>query len=212
MIDLPKIRRENLEKIRDKLGSAAELARKVERSPQQINDTLTGKKSFGPKIARYIEEKLGLRSGYLDEPHDLSETKLSKTKKIPLLSFVQAGLPSRSGDDEYDTWIDVDESEPDTAYAVVIKGPSMEPVFSEGQIVIVNPEICPKPGDYVVARLANNYENEATLKQYAVTGIDEYGRDIFELRPLNPLFPTLRSNEIEIQICGVVVERRERFR
>lgn len=35
MIDLPKIRLENFEKVREQYGTAAELARALERSPQQ---------------------------------------------------------------------------------------------------------------------------------------------------------------------------------
>ena len=63
MIDIAKIRLENLEKIRLKFNSNAELARALKRSPQQINDMLSGKKSFGSKIARHIEMTLKLPSG-----------------------------------------------------------------------------------------------------------------------------------------------------
>ena len=101
---------------------------------------------------------------------------------------------------------------PDNAYALTIKGSSMEPVFHEGETVIVNPDLSPRPGDYVVARIDNGCMNEATMKQYAVTGFDKYGRETFELRPLNPLYPTLSSQELQLQLCGVVVECRKRFR
>lgn len=212
MIDLPKIRLENFEKVREQYGTAAELARALERSPQQINDMLAGKKSFGPRIARYIEEKLNLGKGFLDEPHELTGTKISRSKKIPVLSFVQAGLPTDSGDNSYDEWIDVGDDVPDNAYALTIKGSSMKPVFHEGETVIVNPDLSPRPGDYVVARIDNGCMNEATMKQYAVTGFDKYGRETFELRPLNPLYPTLSSQELQLQLCGVVVECRKRFR
>lgn len=211
-MDVQQIRLTNFDKIRQKYGSKAELARRLNRKPQQINDMLAGKKSFGPKIARYIESTLQLPNGFLDEPHELTSTKLSNSKKIPLLSFVQAGVMTESGDNSYDDWIDVGEDIPANAYALEIRGASMEPVFHEGQIVIINPNLCPHPGDYVVARLDNTYGNEATMKQYAVTGIDEFGRDIFELRPLNPLFPTLSSQTNPLQILGVVVECRTRFR
>lgn len=75
MIDLPATRRENLQKIRDKrFTSNAELARAIERASSQVNDMLTGTKSFGPKVARAIEEKLKLPRGYLDEPRDRTGT------------------------------------------------------------------------------------------------------------------------------------------
>lgn len=84
MIDLPAIRRANLQKIRDKrFTSNAELARAIERAPSQVNDMLTGTKSFGFKIARSIEEKLKLPRGYLDEPHELEKVPLRYGKKSP---------------------------------------------------------------------------------------------------------------------------------
>lgn len=55
--------------IKDKIkeyGSQAELARKLNRSAQQITQWLNGK-PIGEKIARDIEEKLDLPYGYLDK-------------------------------------------------------------------------------------------------------------------------------------------------
>lgn len=212
MFDIAKIRLENLGKIRQKFASNAELARALNRAPQQINDMFAGKKSFGSKIARHIESSLNLPTGFLDEAHNLEGTKLAEGRKIPVLSFVQAGLPTDSGQNGYDEWLDVDDKTPSNAYALRIRGQSMDPVFHEGQLIIVNPNISPRPGDYVVVRLDGSYMNEAMLKQYAVTGIDSYGREVFELRPLNPLFPTLSSMENKISMLGVVIECRTLFR
>ncbi len=213
MIDLPATRRENLQKIRDKrFTSNAELARAVERASSQVNDMLTGTKSFGPKVARAIEEKLKLPRGYLDEPHEIEQVPMRFGRKIPILSFVQAGNWTNTGDDSFDEWIDVPEDMPDGSYGLKIRGKSMEPVFYQGEIVIIDPTLSANPGDYVVARVANSPDNEATIKQYAVTGIDRNGVETFELRPLNPLFPTLSSKEFEIDLLGVVVEKRIKMR
>lgn len=213
MIDLPAIRRANLQKIRDKrFTSNAELARAIERAPSQVNDMLTGTKSFGFKIARSIEEKLKLPRGYLDEPHELEKVPLRYGKKIPIISFVQAGNWTDTGDDSFDEWIDVSEDMPDGSYGLKIRGKSMEPAFYQGEIVVVNPTLSANPGDFVVARVANSPGNEATLKQYAVTGIDRNGVETFELRPLNPLFPTFSSKEHDIDLLGVVVEKRIKMR
>lgn len=213
MIDLAKTRRENLQKIREKrFGTNAELARAVKRSSSQINDMLTGTKSFGSKLARQFEELLTLPTGYLDEPHELEKLPIGRGKKIPVLSFVQAGSPTSSGQNSYDEYIDVPETMPDGSYAVKIRGHSMEPEFQEGEIVVVDPTLSARPGDFVIARVANSYDNEATIKQYAVTGIDRNGVETFELRPLNPLFPTLSSEDLDIDLLGVVVEKRIRLR
>ncbi len=213
MLDIPATRRENLQKIRDKrFSSNAELARAIERASSQVNDMLTGTKSFGPKVARAIEEKLKLPRGYLDEPHELEKVPMRFGKKIPILSFVQAGNWTNTGDDSFDEWIDVPEDMPDGSYGLKIRGKSMEPAFYQGEIVIVDPTLSANPGDYVLARVANSPDNEATIKQYAVTGIDRNGVETFELRPLNPLFPTLSSKEFEINLLGVVVEKRIKMR
>ena len=213
MLDIPATRRENLQKIRDKrFSSNAELARAIERASSQVNDMLTGTKSFGPKVARGIEEKLKLPRGYLDEPHELEKVPMRFGKKIPILSFVQAGNWTNTGDDSFDEWIDVPEDMPDGSYGLKIRGKSMEPAFYQGEIVIVDPTLSANPGDYVLARVANSPDNEATIKQYAVTGIDRNGVETFELRPLNPLFPTLSSKEFEINLLGVVVEKRIKMR
>lgn len=213
MIDIPATRRDNLQKIRDKrFNSNAELARAIERSSSQVNDMLTGTKSFGPKVARHIEEKLKLPQGYLDEPHELEKVPVRFGKKIPILSFVQAGHPTDTGDNAYDEYLDVSEDTSDGAYALKIRGKSMEPEFHEGEIVVVDPTLSANAGDFVVARIANSGENEATIKQYAVTGIDRNGVETFELRPLNPLFPILSSKELDIDLLGVVVEKRTRMR
>lgn len=213
MIDVASTRRENLQKIRQKrFTSNADLARAIERSSSQVNDMLSGAKSFGPKIARSIEEKLKLAPGYLDEPHALEKTPMKFGKKIPVLSFVQAGAWTDTGDNSYDEWLDVPEDTPSKSYALKVQGKSMEPVFHQGDIVVVDPTLSADPGDYVIARVATAPGNEATIKQYAVTGFDRNGVETFELRPLNPLFPTLSSQELEIDLLGVVVEKRTKMR
>lgn len=214
MLDLATARRDNLKRVLDSRfsGSYAELARALHRSTSQIYDMMTGGKSFGPKIARYIESTLQLPTGYLDEPHELAPALLRSGRRIPLVSFVQAGYPTETGDNCYDEWIEVSDSTSREAYALRIKGPSMEPEFHEGEIVIVDPTISAKPGDFVVARVANSPDNEATIKQYAVTGFDRNGLESFELRPLNPLFPTLSSKDHEIDLLGVVIECRRPYR
>lgn len=70
------IRRTNLRNLcRHRDWGPKELADRVDRKPNYISDLLAGedsngkKKSFGEKIARHIESKLGLPRGWLDVPH-----------------------------------------------------------------------------------------------------------------------------------------------
>ena len=82
----------------------------------------------------------------------------------------------------------------------------MLPDFKEGDRVIIDPNVQAIPGDCVVA-INNN--NAATSKKYRERGIDTTGRTVFELFPLNPDYPTLRSDIEDIQIVGVMMEHRK---
>lgn len=81
----------------------------------------------------------------------------------------------------------------------------MNPVFNEGDLVIIDPDESPRPGDYVVA---SNGGDEATFKKYRPRGIDENGQEVFELVPLNEDYPPMHSDRQHIEIIGVMVEHR----
>ncbi|MCZ4058067.1 S24 family peptidase [Pantoea sp. LMR881] len=51
----------------------------------------------------------------------------------------------------------------------------MEPDFKEGDVIIVDPEIEPVPGEFVVAK---NGEHEATFKKYRPTFVTQRGLSI----------------------------------
>ncbi len=93
----------------------------------------------------------------------------------------------------------------DNAFALEIEGNSMTPDFNEGDRVIVDPAIQPRPGDFVVAK---NGREEATFKKYRARGIGADGREAFELIPLNPDYPTISSEHDHVRIIGVMVEHR----
>ncbi|SUA93122.1 LexA repressor [Pandoraea pulmonicola] len=85
----------------------------------------------------------------------------------------------------------------------------MEPQFREGDRLIVDPAITPRPGDFVIAK---NGHEEATFKKYRPRGINALGADVFELVPLNPDYPTINSEHEKVVIIGVVVEHRQVLR
>ena len=81
----------------------------------------------------------------------------------------------------------------------------MEPEFKEGDTIIIDPDIKPSPGDYVVAR---NADQEATFKKYRPRGRNAQGIDVIELVPLNEDYPILRSDVSPLEIIGTLVEHR----
>lgn len=134
-------------------------------------------------------------------------------RAIPVISAIQAGAlkemvdpyPSGAGyaveyaDDDFSRW----------AFALTIEGESMLPEFRPGDRVLIEPEMTPNPGDFVIAK---NGSQEATFKKYRPRGMDEHGDIIFELVPLNEDYPTMRSDATPLQVIGVMVEHRRRTR
>jgi SOS-response transcriptional repressor LexA len=80
----------------------------------------------------------------------------------------------------------------------------MEPLFHPGDYLIVNPNLKPAAGDYVIAKLPS--EGKATFKKL----VEREG--IIILRPLNPAYEDIvLTPEDEFEILGKVVERKTIF-
>ena len=79
----------------------------------------------------------------------------------------------------------------------------MEPDFREGDAVVIDPEVIPLPGDFVVAK---NGEEEALFKSIDRAALSR--AEVFELVPLNEDYPTLRSDQVPIRIIGTMIEHR----
>ncbi|OYO29180.1 LexA family transcriptional regulator [Janthinobacterium sp. PC23-8] len=135
------------------------------------------------------------------------------TRAIPVISAIQAGamkeitVPYAAGDG-YAT-IYVDDTYSQWAFGLEIDGDSMVPDYQPGDIVIIEPEWQPRPGDCVAAR---NGKQEATFKKYRLRGINADGNDIFELVPINEDYPTVRSDETPLTIIGVMAESRRKIK
>lgn len=131
--------------------------------------------------------------------------------RIPVITYVQAGVWTETSEirecDGNWIYITTDLELSERAFAIELKGHSMEPEFVEGDVVLIDPDEHPHPGDFVVAK---NGEEAATFKKYRPRGIGEDGQEVFELVPLNDDFPTMRSDRQHIQIIGTMVEHRRR--
>lgn len=164
------------------------------------------------KLAKYF----GVTENYLltgkEETSNVSSTVLG-AMQVPVISWVQAG--SWTNESEANTLEGTTEFILTTdlhsmgTFALKVKGKSMEPEFAEGDTIVVDPDLRPNPGDYVVAK---NGSTQATFKKYRSRGITENGEDVFELVPLNPDYATLKSALEPISIIGVVVEHRRKMR
>ncbi len=79
----------------------------------------------------------------------------------------------------------------------------MEPEFKEGEIVIVNPHVEAKSGDYMIVK---NNEEEATFKQ-----LKKFG-DTLVLHPLNSRYEDIELKKgVKYRIVGKVVKKENRY-
>lgn len=123
--------------------------------------------------------------------------------KIPLLTWVQAGNWSEvsQGFTEADAedWLPALQTMSKRAFALRVRGPSMEPKYRDGDIIYVEPEAIAEHGKRVVVQLQD--EPEATFKELVIEGGQKY------LRALNPDWPGPRFLPINgnATIIGVVV-------
>lgn len=216
-MDIVETRRENLRRWVAAHGTPAK--------EKSLFSQLKANGSFGERVARRLEEQYKMGAGYLDtplgtppvhstQPFDENVTPAAiGLRPIPVISSVQAGAlrdmesPYPPGAGYAYEYTDQDLSA--WTFALDVEGFSMLPEFRPGDRIIVDPEIAPNPGDFVVAR---NGTAQATFKKYRPRGIDASGNEIFELVPLNEDYPTLRSDTERLSVIGVVTEHRKKLR
>ncbi|EAY9565149.1 LexA family transcriptional regulator [Salmonella enterica] len=144
---------------------------------------------------------------------DLSQTNVAYHSRheprgsYPLISWVSAGqwmeavepYHKRAIDNWHDTTVDCSED----SFWLDVQGDSMTAPaglsIPEGMIILVDPEVEPRNGKLVVAKLEG--ENEATFKKLVM----DAGRKF--LKPLNPQYPMIEING-NCKIIGVVVDAK----
>ncbi|TAK76902.1 MAG: S24 family peptidase, partial [Gammaproteobacteria bacterium] len=83
-----------------------------------------------------------------------------------------------------------------TAFALYISDQSMEPLFPEKSIVIVDPESEPTHGSYIIIKTG---KNELILRNFLLISGNKY------TTPLNPKFGTIAKLLTKDKILGTVV-------
>jgi SOS-response transcriptional repressor LexA len=226
------IHRQNLQLLAREFGGVAAVAAKIGCSSSQYSQWMNGSENSGtgkprgmrPSSARRIEKATGKPEGWMDREHAKAEVPqafdenvkvagVGGARPIPVISAIQAGAltdmetPYAPGAGYAYEYTDQDLSE--WAFALDVEGLSMMPEFRPGDRIIVDPDISPNPGDFVVAK---NGTAQATFKKYRPRGIDAAGNEIFELVPLNDDYPTLRSDDHKLIVIGVMTEHRKKYR
>lgn len=127
--------------------------------------------------------------------------------RYPVLSWVSAGDWMEAVEPYHrkaiERWMDTSVDCSGSSFWLDVKGDSMTaPVglsIPEGMVILVDPEVEPRSGKLVVAKL--DTENEATFKKLVI----DAGRKF--LKPLNPQYPMIEING-NFRIIGVVVDAK----
>ena len=160
MRDIKEVRRDNLSLLVEREGSFAKLNVRLDRKRNdatlnqilnRAKDFKTGKpKTMGDRIARSLEEKLGLGYGWMDQDHtgqSLEECNLITLNKLD----VEAGCNPAGGSNEDNVaiveriqvtaeWFKQNISRDRTGGydLITARGDSMEPTRNSGEIVVVD--------------------------------------------------------------------------
>lgn len=159
------------------------------------------------------------KAGYIDLIEDEKKDMLKKigaiplsdisTTKIPVLGKVKAGYNYLAQENIIDyIAFNIDGTDKENYYALYVTGDSMEPLFNDGDIVIVHKQDNFENGDNCVVLINGD---EATVKKVykGTTGI--------ELKAVNPYYPPRIFTEEEIKdlpikIIGVVEKSIRNFK
>jgi SOS-response transcriptional repressor LexA len=194
-----------LKQAREAAGiSQRELARRSGLSQQLISKLENGLVESTTEVFPFAEA-LGIDPRWLATgrgemlPQTDAAGEVSVVAFLPLISWVAAGnwreLAEPGSPAEETRLIPVTCRVSASAYALKVQGDSMEPVFPNGSIIIVDPAGDARQGAYVVMRLDD--AKEATFKQL----IEDGGNRL--LKPLNPRYPIMPIRE-NATLCGVV--------
>ena len=193
---------DRVKRLRKELGitqiQLAETIGVAQNSIQKIESGITKQ----PRNINALARALNTTPEYLQFGIDanVSETNFTASRTFPLISWVAAGDFIEISE------ISITEAEyfpcpvscSDQTFVLKIQGVSMEPQFTEGDLIFVDPLAEWTNKSFVVARLKD--ENTATFKQLIIEGDKKF------LKALNPDWPTqLQPINGNCKIVGKVV-------
>ncbi|HRD70438.1 MAG TPA: XRE family transcriptional regulator [Legionella sp.] len=164
----------------------------------RINNYERGERTPGPSEIKQLAHALEVAPAFL---MCLSDDKQGKLKQapglgalIPVLDFKQAGNPEPTIQDikneSYSKQVmlipinaQIAERVGKHAFALEIKDDSMSPELKVKDVVVIDPNTQPNPGDFVVAKLEQ--DNEVIIRKYKQLSAAKSALE-FELIVLNP--------------------------
>lgn len=211
MKEATRIRAENLKAWIDEYygGKQAAFIEKTGMNQGELSALINGRRVFGERKARAIEELADMPNMYLEQTEDADFIAKPMDMKgmVPVISWVAAGNFSDaevSIADDLIKWVPCPAPHSKGTFALTVSGISMQnpngnPSFEDGDIIFVDPAKLPENKSCVIVTLEGS--NSATFKQLV---IEPDGR-----KYIIPLNPNWGDKPIEIEgdasINGVVI-------
>ena len=189
-------------------------------SPARISNWEQGTRSPGPVEAKLLASVLHVSASYLlcltDSPEgELTLIGEGGARFVPVLmmkeaphakELIQSNAERSLLFDAREKAVVVDHFNKSNAnaclFAVTVEDSSMQPEFSPGDLVIVDAERVPNPGDHVLAYFSA--KKQTVFRKYG-----EAEGCLFQLLANNELWATVNvKSGDEAMVCGVVVEHR----
>jgi len=202
---------ERLKELRNQRGlSQYKLADLLDVSPSTVAAWEVGRNEPNydmlKKIADFFEVSVDYLLGKTDDPTP-SHKRIEdypwyvELRPIPVYNGAKAGLEGKFPDDsEIVTWISIPKKSPGK-FAVIVHGDSMEPEISDGDMVVVDPDVEIQPNDRVVVIFEDDSENEG-----AVVKIFQKQGNIVILTSKNPEYPPIVvTRKTRVLFVGKVV-------
>jgi SOS-response transcriptional repressor LexA len=195
-----------------------ELAEAVRVPLRTVVSILAGKDPKEPviweKFARYFRMDVDfLRTGewahaktMVEFPGSSSHSAAGRMRKIPFLSWQQLGQIATSKDlpgvIHAEAMVETTDIPGKRTFAVKVPDDSMAPLFSQGEMIFVDPDLEWQPGDYVMAQHPEWDPETLLLRQ-----VKRIGRHCM-LHPLNRKYEDLPVTNQE-EVWGKVVRLRK---
>ncbi len=162
----------------EKGWNQSELGRALKVSPQSVQAWESGKNTPRPKKMAEIAAVLGRSIGYLMGDIDASELSnvepgppiTSPYRAIKIVGTAQMGTEGYWYSlDDGEGYVDIPSSDPN-AYALRLRGDSMEPAIHSGWLAVIEPGRSFVPGEYVMVQTV---EGESMLKRLLYANDDQ---------------------------------------
>jgi SOS-response transcriptional repressor LexA len=192
----------------------AELARVVGKTPQAVNRWFGGSSrpddSDLGTIAQLLSEKLG-RDVTREELQFGAAGEARRQGRVPIITWQQARharqLVNNQDAAPWERWTNTSVPVGTHTFALdvtddLMSNPTGWPSFPKGTTIIIEPDLDPHPGDYVLVRKG---QADPIFRQYVPNGPQVF------LTPLNPRYPVEAMDDTHV-LLGVVREFGARLR